>query len=275
VVYGSQYWKEIINFDALVRHDMISPEDLKLFSSMRTTADGLRAAQGRSDHLRHRGWDARRRRRWRNPEPAETGRTGSDEGRMTQCSIARWRPGLRCVSSSRADAETVFAVVDRNREHLRQWLPWVDPLALARGHPAVHCACAGAIRGPVKGPNAGVWVDGVFTGNVGCHPISWANGNCSLGYWIAAAQQGQGRDYALLAPRCWVTSSGSWGCIAWRSGAGPATRELRDFPSAWASRGKVCCARRVGERPMGGPGGLGRPSRVAGGGWLTPYCSAP
>jgi len=31
VVYGSEYWKEIINFDALVRHGMISPEDLKLF----------------------------------------------------------------------------------------------------------------------------------------------------------------------------------------------------------------------------------------------------
>jgi uncharacterized protein (TIGR00730 family) len=31
VVYGSEYWKEIIDFDALVRHGMISPEDLKLF----------------------------------------------------------------------------------------------------------------------------------------------------------------------------------------------------------------------------------------------------
>ena len=31
VVYGSKYWKEIINFDALVRHGMISPEDLELF----------------------------------------------------------------------------------------------------------------------------------------------------------------------------------------------------------------------------------------------------
>jgi uncharacterized protein (TIGR00730 family) len=31
LLYGSQYWKEIINFDALVRHGMISPEDLKLF----------------------------------------------------------------------------------------------------------------------------------------------------------------------------------------------------------------------------------------------------
>jgi uncharacterized protein (TIGR00730 family) len=32
VLYGTAYWKEILNFDALVRHGMISPEDLDLFS---------------------------------------------------------------------------------------------------------------------------------------------------------------------------------------------------------------------------------------------------
>lgn len=31
VLYGSGYWNEIINFDALVRHGMISREDLSLF----------------------------------------------------------------------------------------------------------------------------------------------------------------------------------------------------------------------------------------------------
>jgi len=31
LLYGSAYWKEIINFDALVRYGMISPEDLNLF----------------------------------------------------------------------------------------------------------------------------------------------------------------------------------------------------------------------------------------------------
>jgi len=31
LLYGSQYWKEIINFEALVKHGMISPEDLTLF----------------------------------------------------------------------------------------------------------------------------------------------------------------------------------------------------------------------------------------------------
>ena len=32
VLYGSSYWKEIVNFDALVKHGMISPEDLNLFT---------------------------------------------------------------------------------------------------------------------------------------------------------------------------------------------------------------------------------------------------
>jgi uncharacterized protein (TIGR00730 family) len=31
ILYGSAYWKEIINFDALVKYGMISPEDLALF----------------------------------------------------------------------------------------------------------------------------------------------------------------------------------------------------------------------------------------------------
>lgn len=31
VIYGTEYWKEVINFDAMLRHQMISPEDLLLF----------------------------------------------------------------------------------------------------------------------------------------------------------------------------------------------------------------------------------------------------
>jgi len=32
LLYGEEYWKKIINFDSLVEHGSISPEDLKLFS---------------------------------------------------------------------------------------------------------------------------------------------------------------------------------------------------------------------------------------------------
>jgi uncharacterized protein (TIGR00730 family) len=31
LLYGSEYWREIVNFEALVRHGMIAPEDLRLF----------------------------------------------------------------------------------------------------------------------------------------------------------------------------------------------------------------------------------------------------
>jgi uncharacterized protein (TIGR00730 family) len=47
LLYGSQYWKEIINFDALVRHGMISPEDLKLFSFADNPAEALDLLQKR------------------------------------------------------------------------------------------------------------------------------------------------------------------------------------------------------------------------------------
>jgi uncharacterized protein (TIGR00730 family) len=43
LLYGSSYWREVIDFDALVRHDMISPEDRRLFQFVDdpTTALGL------------------------------------------------------------------------------------------------------------------------------------------------------------------------------------------------------------------------------------------
>lgn len=31
ILYGRQFWDEIVNFDALVKHELISPEDLNLF----------------------------------------------------------------------------------------------------------------------------------------------------------------------------------------------------------------------------------------------------
>jgi len=41
VLYGSSYWQEIINFEALVRHGMISPEDLELFQYADEPAEAL------------------------------------------------------------------------------------------------------------------------------------------------------------------------------------------------------------------------------------------
>jgi uncharacterized protein (TIGR00730 family) len=45
LLYGSSYWKEIVNFEALVRHEMISPEDLSLFRYVDDPAGALRTLQ--------------------------------------------------------------------------------------------------------------------------------------------------------------------------------------------------------------------------------------
>ena len=100
-------------------------------------------------------------------------------------------PGIELRQFEMGDAERVFAVADRNRAYLREWLPWVD-----RTH------CVEEIRDYIaarleqleanQGPNAAILLDGEIAGAVGCHPIDWANRNCSVGYWIDAACQGRG-----------------------------------------------------------------------------------
>ena len=57
VLYGSSYWNEIINFDALVRHGMIDREDLALFQFADDPARRARAAAG-GDRGGTRGGDA-------------------------------------------------------------------------------------------------------------------------------------------------------------------------------------------------------------------------
>jgi len=45
LLYGTDYWREVVDFDALVRHGMISPEDLNLFTFVDDPATALRTLQ--------------------------------------------------------------------------------------------------------------------------------------------------------------------------------------------------------------------------------------
>ena len=46
LLYGPGYWSEIINFEALVRHGMISPEDLRLLRFVDDPAEALNMLKG-------------------------------------------------------------------------------------------------------------------------------------------------------------------------------------------------------------------------------------
>jgi ribosomal-protein-serine acetyltransferase len=89
------------------------------------------------------------------------------------------------------DAESLFALVDRDREYLRQWLPWVDA-TVSTDQIIEFLARVTAQFEEGLGPNFGIWLDGSLAGAIGCHPIDRPDRSCSLGYWIASAHQGKG-----------------------------------------------------------------------------------
>jgi len=45
VLYGSKFWKEVLNFDALVKHQTISPDDVKLFQYADDPGEALQILQ--------------------------------------------------------------------------------------------------------------------------------------------------------------------------------------------------------------------------------------
>jgi ribosomal-protein-serine acetyltransferase len=99
--------------------------------------------------------------------------------------------GLELKQFEWGDAVAVFAEVERNREYLRQWLPWVDQTHSADDIRQLISRASAQFEAGL-GPSAGIWLDGAMVGSIGCHPIDLANRSCSLGYWIAAGHQGNG-----------------------------------------------------------------------------------
>jgi len=100
-------------------------------------------------------------------------------------------PGIEFRLFDVKDAEPVFAVVERNRAYLRQWLPWVD----VTSSPEDLRNFIVKVRDQFetgRGPQCGIWIDGALAGSIGCHPIDWPNCNCSIGYWIEQRFQGKG-----------------------------------------------------------------------------------
>src|SRR5205814_7133551 len=81
-------------------------------------------------------------------------------------------PGIEIKLFEIREAETIYAVVDAEREYLRRWLPWVDythsPEDIRQFIMRVRSQYEAN-----QGPQAGLWIDGEFAGSVGCHPIHW------------------------------------------------------------------------------------------------------
>ena len=82
-------------------------------------------------------------------------------------------------------------LVDRNREHLREWLPWVDDSRTTQDS-RVFLREARKMYRDSRTVTAGIWHLERLSGMVGLNDIDWANRSTRFGYWLDAGLQGQG-----------------------------------------------------------------------------------
>jgi ribosomal-protein-serine acetyltransferase len=89
------------------------------------------------------------------------------------------------------DAETLFRVVDGNRSHLREWLPWLDANTTSKDSLAF---IQSTLRQEAanQGFTCAVEFRGHIVGVAGYHPIRWNNKSVEIGYWLAREAVGHG-----------------------------------------------------------------------------------
>ena len=88
-------------------------------------------------------------------------------------------------------ASVVYEAVERNREYLGRWLPWVDKThsvddveAFIKMSLEQFAANQGFAAGIFRGPEC--------IGTVGFHRVDWFNKKVEVGYWLEEASQGKG-----------------------------------------------------------------------------------
>lgn len=88
-------------------------------------------------------------------------------------------------------AAEVFSRVDRDRDYLREWLPWVDAtetqddtLAFIRSSLEQFASNKGFV--------AGIWYERQLCGVIGTHKVDWLNRKAEIGYWLGRSFQGKG-----------------------------------------------------------------------------------
>lgn len=89
------------------------------------------------------------------------------------------------------DAEAFFHVVDRNRDHLRKWLPWVDKMLFVSDYyPVIDMWLRQFIER--DGFQTAILYRGEIVGMAGFHGMDRNNHKCSIGYWLSKKHQGKG-----------------------------------------------------------------------------------
>lgn len=97
------------------------------------------------------------------------------------------------------DASALFALIETSRDHLHDWLPWIDDiLTLDDARRFIDAAQRQAQAGASL--HAGIWYQGQLAGVVALNYIDQLHGQAEIGYWLGAAFQGRG----LMTAACRV-----------------------------------------------------------------------
>ncbi|NOU97691.1 GNAT family N-acetyltransferase [Paenibacillus sp. LMG 31456] len=88
-------------------------------------------------------------------------------------------------------AAQLYDLVNSNRAHLREWLPWVDG---TRSAAYIQMFLESCIRQHAanNGFNYLMFYQGELVGNIGLHSIDWTHKKTSIGYWLATGFEGKG-----------------------------------------------------------------------------------
>lgn len=86
-------------------------------------------------------------------------------------------------------AEALFDLTDRNREHLRRWLPWVDGVQRAEDTRKFIQSRLEALA-KSNGYDLTIWHRGQIAGTVGLFDMDGLKGE--IGYWLGQGFEGQG-----------------------------------------------------------------------------------
>jgi ribosomal-protein-serine acetyltransferase len=146
------------------------------------------------------------------------------------------------------DAEELFALIDANRTHLAHWMPFVgqtrgvvDSLAFIRA--------ARRQRDENRGMQLAVLADERIIGVAGFHAIDWNRRSTSIGYWLAADQQGSGTMTMTVAALL-DHAFGTWKLTRVEIRAGVANARSRAIPErlGFKEEGVLPAAERIGTR---------------------------
>jgi len=98
---------------------------------------------------------------------------------------------LKLRALRKDDAEELFHLVDTNRAHLREWLPWLDSNTKV-GHSRDFIRSVRKQKADDLGLTYAIIFHDHIAGIVGSHPIRRNNKSVGIGYWLSCEVTGQG-----------------------------------------------------------------------------------